>query len=199
MSETEDFDAPAVMSPTVSGQIGNPDVPIASTPGASGPIVLQVGEQRFYGSKDILSGSEMLKAKTNEHWLSGKQTDGSYFLDADPAVVKHILRFLRHGVYPLCYDIAKGHDFALYAAIHRQADFLLIEKLTSWLGDQQYFKAVTVERSARSWRTTRGLLGFLVRAIRTPSSSISLPGGLKGSMFVHAVSRSTTTIIGAVD
>ncbi|KAL8735070.1 MAG: hypothetical protein Q9181_002954 [Wetmoreana brouardii] len=149
MSETGDFDAPAVVSPTISGPIGGPDVSIASTPGASGPIVLQVGEQRFYVSKDTLSGSEMLKAKTNEHWLSGKQADGSYFLDADLEVFKHILRFLRYGVYPFCYDIAKGHDYALYAAIHCQADFLLIEKLTTWLREQQYLKAVTVECSAR--------------------------------------------------
>lgn len=91
----------------------------------------------------------MLAAKISDHWNSEKQADGSYFLDADPEIFKYVLRFLRHGVYPLAYDGAKGHDFGLYAAILELADFLLVEKLASWLKEQRYLKVVQVESSMR--------------------------------------------------
>ncbi|KAL8883692.1 MAG: hypothetical protein Q9205_006794 [Flavoplaca limonia] len=115
------------------------------TPASSIPLVLQVGEQRFHVSKDTLAGSHMLAAKVSERWSSDSQTDGSYFVDADPEIFKHILRFLRHGVYPLCYDKAEGHDFATYAAIQQQADYLVIPKLVKWLNEGQYMKAITTK------------------------------------------------------
>ncbi|KAL8882102.1 MAG: hypothetical protein Q9192_007644, partial [Flavoplaca navasiana] len=120
------------------------------TPAPSFPLILQVGEQRFHVSKDTLSGSHMLAAKVSERWSSDSQTDGSYFVDADPEIFKHILRFLRHGVYPLCYDKAKGHDFATYTAIQQQADYLVIPKLVKWLNESQYMKAITTYIVART-------------------------------------------------
>ena len=125
------------------------DVPAEPVPNESGPIVLQVGEQRFYASEDTLSGSGMLRAKLARYWESDKQADGSYFLDVDPEIFKHVLRFLRHDVYPLCYDIVKGHDFATYTAIHQQAGFLLIPKLVDWLSNRRYLQAVKIQSSAR--------------------------------------------------
>ncbi|KAL8719763.1 MAG: hypothetical protein Q9225_003279 [Loekoesia sp. 1 TL-2023] len=115
----------------------------------SRPIVLQVGEKRFYATEDTLSGSGMLKAMITERWESSKQADGSFFIDVDPEAFEHILRFLRHGVYPLCYDIVKGHDFAMYTTIHKQADYLMIDQLVEWLDKQQYLQAVSTETSAR--------------------------------------------------
>ncbi|KAI4266792.1 MAG: hypothetical protein LQ337_008661 [Flavoplaca oasis] len=120
------------------------------TPASSVPVILEVGEQRFKVSKDTLSGSHMLAAKVSERWSSDSQTDGSYFVDADPEIFKHILRFLRHGVYPLCYDKANGHDFATYAAIQQQADYLVIPKLVKWLDESQYMKAITTYIVART-------------------------------------------------
>ncbi|KAL8649972.1 MAG: hypothetical protein Q9226_005346 [Calogaya cf. arnoldii] len=114
----------------------------------SGPIFLQVGEQRFCVSKDTLSGSHMLSATISERWDANKQPDGSFFIDADPDIFKYVLRFLRHGVYPLCYDQAKGHDFATYAAIQKQADYLLIPELVKWLSEARYVSAVTIKTEA---------------------------------------------------
>ncbi|KAI4159560.1 MAG: hypothetical protein L6R39_000341 [Caloplaca ligustica] len=148
MSDAENVDARYLPSPEIPAT-DYPDAPPLQPPSMSKPIVLQVGEQQFLVSRDTLSGSPVLMAKTHANWESGKQADGSYFLDLDPEAFKHVLRFLRHGVYPLCYDNVKGHDFALYAVILRQADFLLIAKLVTWLSARQYLKAVTVETSAR--------------------------------------------------
>ncbi|KAL9577224.1 MAG: hypothetical protein Q9212_006502, partial [Teloschistes hypoglaucus] len=92
----------------------------------------------------------MLAAKLNRDWApTERQPDGSYHLDADPDIFAHVLRFLRHGLYPLAYDINRGHDFALYAAVRQLAEFLLVEKLAVWLREKRYLKAVRVEMSAR--------------------------------------------------
>lgn len=115
----------------------------------SEPIVLQVGEQRFLTSRDTLSRSHHLHALASGRWDSNTQSDGSFFIDADPEIFKHILRFLRHGVYPLCYDKAKGHDFAMYAAIQKQADYLVIPKLVKWLSQGQYTSAITTATMAQ--------------------------------------------------
>lgn len=101
----------------------------------------------------------MLRAKIAECWELDKQADGSYFIDADPQIFKHVLRFLRHGVYPLCCDMTTGHDLGLYMAIHRQADFLLVPKLSDWLSKQQYFKAVTIDTSAEIAENLYSLFG----------------------------------------
>lgn len=119
------------------------------TPVSSAPLILQVGEQRFTISKDTLSGSQMLAAKVSERWSSDKQADGSYFIDANPKIFQYVLDFLRHGVYPLCYDKAKGHDFATYALIQKQADYLGVEKLVTWLRKELYLQAITITLTAR--------------------------------------------------
>ncbi|KAL8748112.1 MAG: hypothetical protein Q9190_000074 [Brigantiaea leucoxantha] len=111
-------------------------------------INLQVGESNFFTTRYTLSGSGYLDSITSGRWEETKQADGSYFVDADPDVFKYVLRFLRHGVYPLCYDRSRGHDFAMYAAIRSQADYLAIPKLVQWLDKQAYFKALKIQRIA---------------------------------------------------
>ncbi|KAI4168252.1 MAG: hypothetical protein LQ343_006539 [Gyalolechia ehrenbergii] len=124
-------------------------LPERSLPDASGQVILQVGEQQFHTSKATLEGSEMLNAMVSDRWKSGEQSDNTFFLDADPEVFKHILRFLRHGVYPICYDMASGHDYGLYIAIYKLADFLWVPKLAGWLRDQRYLQALKTMTSAR--------------------------------------------------
>lgn len=75
------------------------------------------------------------------------QVDGSYFLDADPEIFKHVLRFLCHGIYPLAYDSVNGHDLGLYAAISRLADRLQVEKFPVWLKEQRYLRVVQIQIS----------------------------------------------------
>ena len=91
----------------------------------------------------------MLAVKVSERWASDKQADGSYFIDANPKIFQHVLNFLRHRVYPLCYDKAKGHDFATYALIQKQADYFGVQKLVTWLRKILYLQAITITVTAR--------------------------------------------------
>ncbi|KAL8676833.1 MAG: hypothetical protein Q9186_006683 [Xanthomendoza sp. 1 TL-2023] len=118
-------------------------------PTSSAPIVLQVGEQSFYVDRNTLLRSRYLESITSGRWDHNKQPNGTFFIDADPEVFKHILRFLRHDVYPLCYDKCKGHDVAMYSAIQKLANYLLVEDVVEWLSKQEYLKAVKIETSAR--------------------------------------------------
>ncbi|KAL9626009.1 MAG: hypothetical protein Q9204_007657 [Flavoplaca sp. TL-2023a] len=119
------------------------------TPASAVPVILEVGEQRFKVSKDTLSGSPMLATKVSERWAADKQADGSYFIDANAKIFQYVLDFLRHGVYPLCYDKAKGHDFATYALIQKQADYFGVQKLVTWLRKELYLQGITITVTAR--------------------------------------------------
>ncbi|KAI4157186.1 MAG: hypothetical protein LQ342_008483 [Letrouitia transgressa] len=112
---------------------------------AVGPINLQVGEQRFFATHDTLSGSSYLKSISSGRWEDSKQADGSYFIDVDPDAFKHILRYLRHAIYPLCYDNIRGHDYAMYENIQCAAEYLGVEKLVDWLRKKNYVDAVTTK------------------------------------------------------
>ncbi|KAL8934030.1 MAG: hypothetical protein Q9211_005442, partial [Gyalolechia sp. 1 TL-2023] len=120
-----------------------------SLPDTSGQVILQVGEQQFRTSKATLEGCGKLHAMVSDRWRSGELSDNIFFLDADPGVFNHVMRFLRHGVYPLCYTMASGHDYALYTAIYNLADFLVIDELAGWLRDQKYLHAIKIHTSAR--------------------------------------------------
>ncbi|KAL8824511.1 MAG: hypothetical protein Q9170_008129 [Blastenia crenularia] len=115
---------------------------------ASKAVILRVGETYFHTTTDTLSGSGMLSAML-ERWDTNKQPDGSFPIDADPEIFRYVLRFLRSGVYPLCYDNVKGHDFFLYAAIHQLANFLIVDDLSNWLSKQLYHQVVTIETSTK--------------------------------------------------
>ncbi|KAL8869924.1 MAG: hypothetical protein Q9174_003910, partial [Haloplaca sp. 1 TL-2023] len=57
------------------------------------PVVLQVGDQKFYST-----AATLFKSKVLEDILTTRETneDGSYLIDADPGLFGHIIRFLRH-------------------------------------------------------------------------------------------------------
>jgi hypothetical protein len=46
-----------------------------------------------------------------------KSPDGSYYIDTDAQVFKHILLHLRTGVLPIFYDKTTGHDEMLYPQV----------------------------------------------------------------------------------
>ncbi|KAF2136044.1 uncharacterized protein K452DRAFT_345156 [Aplosporella prunicola CBS 121167] len=74
--------------------------------------------------------------------------DGSYFIDADPNLFEHILRYLRRGIAPVFYDSEKGHDYALYSALLEEARYFQIDRLEDWLESKRYLSAVTARYSA---------------------------------------------------
>ena len=122
-----------------------------NAPSSTSHIVLQVGECFFHTSVSSLSDSRVLTAKVSGRWEDSKdkQADSSYFLDADPEIFKYILRFLRHGAFPLCYDNTRGHDYATYTAILQLADYLQVDELTEWLAKKEYLRAVRTRYQAQ--------------------------------------------------
>ncbi|PQE14375.1 BTB POZ domain-containing protein [Rutstroemia sp. NJR-2017a BBW] len=75
--------------------------------------------------------------------LYGKQKDGSYFIDADPELFAHILRYLRRGILPIFYDNATGHNHALYGLLLEEAEYFQLPRLKNWLSEKKYLQAVT--------------------------------------------------------
>ncbi|KAK8217963.1 hypothetical protein IWZ01DRAFT_537631 [Phyllosticta capitalensis] len=115
---------------------------------SDGPITLQVCTRRFVTTRDTLrSGSSYFDALLSSRWAHNAQSDGSFFVDADPDLFAHILRFLRRGVYPVFFDVEKGHDYALYTALHEEARFFGIDNLFKWLEGKRYMKVVKVQAS----------------------------------------------------
>ncbi|OOF94197.1 hypothetical protein ASPCADRAFT_36969, partial [Aspergillus carbonarius ITEM 5010] len=86
----------------------------------------------------------------SSRWISNALPDGGYFIDADPILFEHILRYLRRGIYPLFYSPDKGHDYALYAALLEEARYFGICRLQTWLEEKRYRNAVEV----RTWTET---------------------------------------------
>ncbi|PWY86595.1 hypothetical protein BO94DRAFT_546819 [Aspergillus sclerotioniger CBS 115572] len=119
-----------------------------TTPSPSSPpdrrLTLQVGERIFTTTRSTLSESTFLDSLLSSRWTSNALPDGSYFIDVDPTLFEHILRYLRRGIYPLFYSPDKGHDYALYAALLEEARYLGILKLQTWLEEKRYLNAVEV-------------------------------------------------------
>jgi BTB/POZ domain-containing protein KCTD9 len=106
------------------------------------PITLQVGERRFVTTRDTLTErSGFFYALLSGRW-DNRQDDGTYFIDADPDVFKHILCYLRRGVFPTFFDKSKGHDHALYLAVLEDAKYFQIPLLVEWIQDKRYLKVI---------------------------------------------------------
>jgi phytoene desaturase (3,4-didehydrolycopene-forming) len=110
-------------------------------------ITLQVGERRFVTARETLvSESTFFASLLSERW-DNALPDGSYFIDADPALFEHILRYLRRRVLPIFYKVNKGHDQELYLALLEEARSFQIARLHNWLENRQYLRALSIECS----------------------------------------------------
>lgn len=131
-----------------------PDIPQTFTVprAAEVPIRLQVGERIFTTTKDTLvSGSAFFAALFSGRW-NNSLPDGSWFIDADPALFEHILRYLRRGVFPLFFDIKSGHDHHRYLSLLEEARYFQISRLEQWLIRKRYLDAVRVETTlSQKW------------------------------------------------
>ncbi|KAL9087856.1 MAG: hypothetical protein Q9165_006418 [Trypethelium subeluteriae] len=104
-------------------------------------IQLQVGERRFTTTRTTLDKVPWFIAFLKPEWGS-RQSDGSYFLDAEPDIFEHILCYLRHETFPLFYTHKSGFDYGKYNALVAQADYFGIEELNNWIKKQGYVDAV---------------------------------------------------------
>ncbi|WEW54946.1 pyruvate decarboxylase [Emydomyces testavorans] len=107
-------------------------------------VVLQVGEQRYSTTIGTLKErSDYFKHKLSGIWPVEEQEDGSIFVDGDPDAFDYVMRYLRRGVFPLAFDVVKGHDYALYCRILEEAKYFQCSKLITWLKDELYYKCIT--------------------------------------------------------
>jgi phytoene desaturase (3,4-didehydrolycopene-forming) len=111
-------------------------------------IGLQVCDRHFTTTKDTLTGeSGFFSSLLSGPW-DNVLDDGSYFIDTDPTLFEHILRYLRRGVFPLFFDTIKGHDYHLYISLLAEARYFQIPRLARWLEQKRYLAAVRVENTA---------------------------------------------------
>ncbi|KAG5914782.1 hypothetical protein E4U42_000304 [Claviceps africana] len=111
------------------------------------PVKLLVGERVFTTARNtLISESTYFTSLLSGRW-GEPQEDGAYFIDADPSLFEHILRFLRHNTFPLFYDQERGHDFGLYVALLGEAKYFGISRLQKWLEDKTYLQAIQVQQS----------------------------------------------------
>lgn len=116
-------------------------------PVESDKVILNLDGNTFITTKrTLVEESAYFASRLSNRWPA---VDGEVSLDMDPAVFIHVLRYLRHSVLPIFYDQIHGFDHGLYSLVLAQADYLLIERLSSWIREKRYLLAVRKERSAR--------------------------------------------------
>ncbi|KAI0384476.1 BTB/POZ protein [Hypomontagnella monticulosa] len=142
----EDSGSPAAPSP--SGNTRDND-----------KITLQVGERQFITLRSTLvAESTYFAARLSGRWNDTGE-DGSYFIDADPEIFEHILRYLRNGSFPLLFDHDKQIlEHAKYLALLADARYFGIRRLEEWIQKMRYLDIVHIQKS------------ILVREIRFPGS-----------------------------
>lgn len=108
-------------------------------------VTVQVGERQFTAHISTLTHqSDYFRSMFSGRWAVACLDNGSYFIDADGDAFAHIMRFLRHQIYPVVYDRVKGHDYAMYMAILDLAELLGITKLIVWIKEEAFYSAVTL-------------------------------------------------------
>ncbi|KAG6115691.1 hypothetical protein E4U13_002565 [Claviceps humidiphila] len=136
----------ALKKTVVASTTPAPTTPISptSTSATDTRITLLVGKRTFTTTRrTLIRESGYFKQRFSTTW--GQIPP--YFIDADPALFEHILRYLRHPIFPLFYNQAHGHDISLYAALLNQANYFQISRLQKWLAAKRYLEAIQVKHT----------------------------------------------------
>ncbi|KAG6090341.1 hypothetical protein E4U15_006663 [Claviceps sp. LM218 group G6] len=136
----------ALKTPPVTSTTPAPTTPISptSTSTTDTRITLLVGERTFITTRrTLIRESGYFKQRFSTTWGQIPPC----FIDADPALFEHILRYLRHPIFPLFYNQAHGHDIGLYAALLNQANYFQISRLQKWLAAKRYLEAIQVKHT----------------------------------------------------
>ncbi|KAF2114337.1 hypothetical protein BDV96DRAFT_473435, partial [Lophiotrema nucula] len=107
-------------------------------------IVLDVGGRKYRTYKSTLDESEWFR-NFFDRWddPSIRQQDGSFFVDADPDVFKHVLAFMRRpSTFPLFWTKEKGFDLDLYNGLAAEADYFGLHGLRDWITSHGFRRAV---------------------------------------------------------
>ena len=109
-------------------------------------IVLDIGGRKFKTETATLRAeSGLFRHQLSDQYQWDPQPDGSYFMDADPDIFEHLLRFMRRpSVFPLFYDAVRGFDYGLYTRLQAEADYFQVDMLRDWIREKQYRLAVRI-------------------------------------------------------
>lgn len=112
-------------------------------------VYLQVGERMFITSSLTLTqGSPYFVAAFSSYWQNSQSSiDTPYWIDADPNVFVHVLRYLRDGALPIIYKKSHGFDYGFYSALQKQAAYFFIKPLEKWIQEKCYLRAVVIHYS----------------------------------------------------
>jgi hypothetical protein len=112
-------------------------------------IILDIGGRKFKTETGTLCAeSGLFRHQLSDQYPWSPQDDGSYFLDTDPELFEHLLRFMRRpSVFPLFYDKVQGFDYGLYARLQAEAKYFQIDTLSDWIKEKKYQSAIKVETS----------------------------------------------------
>ena len=154
-----------------------------------------MGERAFTTTPDTLSKSGFLTAMLSGSWEGDLLDNGSYFIDADPDIFEYVLRYLRHGLFPLFYDKSKGHDYHRYLAVLERK---LIElcftpaggrpivsirrfqwSLTSLSLESRYLQINALERWIREKTYLKAVRTFHRASVMEDIENISRPHGVE--------------------
>lgn len=141
-------------------------------------VTLQVGERRFMTSRATLTAeSTYFASHFSWRWPYSKPDDGTHFVDADPTIFEHILRYMRHGTFPLFYDRTNGFDYGLYNLLMREAECFGMGKLKDWIATKRYLQAITVEHMADIFEGCNGdsRLGMYIKILDSSMEELYFP------------------------
>ncbi|KAI8957925.1 BTB/POZ protein [Daldinia sp. FL1419] len=114
----------------------------------SNRVTLQVGERRFVTLRDtLIGGSTYFASRLSGRWDDADE-DGSYFIDANPALFEHILNYLRSENFPVFFNSnTLTFDHAKYIALLGEARYFGVSKLVDWIERKKYLNVVEITRS----------------------------------------------------
>lgn len=120
--------------------------PAVSSPSFPSVITLDVGGRLFKASTDILiAESGLFQRQLSGRFTWTPQADGSYFLDADPEIFEHLLRFMRRPCScPLFWSKDRGFDYDMYRRLQDEAEYFQVDKLCQWIKDKKYENAFSI-------------------------------------------------------
>lgn len=98
-------------------------------------VRLQAGETAFVTTHHTLCKvSTFFQSLLSDR--SQQLPNGTYFVDADPELFAHILRYLRHGIYPVSFTSSQDHEHGTCLGVKRLATDLGIERLAKGIADK---------------------------------------------------------------
>ncbi|KAF9694630.1 hypothetical protein EKO04_007608 [Ascochyta lentis] len=112
-------------------------------------LTLDVGGRKFKVSAHILrEESGLFRHQLSERFTWTAEADGSYFIDASPALFEHLLDFMRRpNIFPLFWTKSNGFDYNLYHRLQAEAQYFQIDALHQWIKDKRYLKAIALSLS----------------------------------------------------